>query len=74
VAVSSGFAFISRHFSAGLLAVNQGKVTPKCRQRRRKCGAAILETRPKLNLKVNLCGADFSFCLSGAEGGDAAHR
>ena len=21
----------------------------------------------KLNLKVNLCGADFSFCLSGAE-------
>ena len=28
----------------------------------------------KLNLKVNICGADFSFCLSRAEGGDAAHR
>ena len=27
-----------------------------------------------LNLKVNLCGADFSFCLSGAEGSDAGHR
>ena len=25
-------------------------------------------------LKVNICGADFSFCLSRAEGGDAAHR
>ncbi len=40
--------------SAGLLAVNQGKVTPKCRQRRRKCGAAILETRPNTMLKKNV--------------------
>ena len=28
----------------------------------------------KLNLKVNICGAGFSFCQSRTEGSDAAHR
>ena len=49
-AVSSGYDCISRRFSAGLLAVNQGKPTQKCSQRRRKCASGILETRPKCSL------------------------
>ena len=36
------------------------------------CKASVTNT--KLNLKVNICGADFSFCHSRTEGGDAAHR
>jgi len=43
--VSSGFDCISRRFSAGLLAVNPGKPTQECSQRRRKCASGILETR-----------------------------
>ena len=49
-AVSSGYDCISRRFSAGLLAVNQGKPTQKCSQRRQKCASGILETRPKCSL------------------------
>ena len=36
--------------------------------------ANTMTNNTKLNLKVNICGADFSLCLSRAEGGDAAHR
>jgi hypothetical protein len=43
-AISSGFACISRRFSAGLLAASQGKSTPKGRQRRRNCASGIFET------------------------------
>ena len=43
-AISSGFARISRRFSAGLVGLSQGKSTPKCRQRRRNCTSGILET------------------------------
>ncbi len=43
-AISSGFACISRRFSAGLVELSQGKSTPKCRQRRRNCASGILET------------------------------
>ena len=48
-AISSGFACISRRFSAGLLAASQGKSTQKCRQRRRNCASGILETHSKRN-------------------------
>ena len=43
-AISSGFACISRRFSAGLVELSQGKSTRKCRLRRRNCASGILET------------------------------
>ena len=46
-AISSGFACISRRFSAGLVGLSQGKATQKCSQRRRKCASGILETHSK---------------------------
>ena len=46
-AISSGFACISRRFSAGLVGLSQGKSTQKCRQRRRNCASGILETHSK---------------------------
>ena len=47
-AISSGFACISRRFSAGLVGLSQGKSTPKCRQRRRNCTSGILETHSNI--------------------------
>ena len=47
-AISSGFACISRRFSAGLVGLSQGKSTQKCRQRRRNCASGILETHSRV--------------------------
>ena len=47
-AISSGFACISRRFSAGLLAASQGKSTQKCSSRRRKCISPNLETHSRV--------------------------
>ena len=51
-AISSGFACISRRFSAGLVGLSQGKSTQKCRQSRRNCASGILETHSNNIAKV----------------------
>ncbi len=54
-AISSGFACISRRFSAGLVGLSQGKSTRKCRQRRRNCTSGILETHSNAKPFIKKC-------------------